>query len=242
MASPLHTEDTFFNGLIRVKQNAAGYRFSIDAVILAWHVAPAADAKIIDIGTGCGIIPLILAHRYRTISITGLEVQPQLVALARENVACNGLSHRITIHCQDINKTAAEIPAGEADLVICNPPFRKACTGRISLNPERAIARHEIKTTLADIIAAAGKMLKRSGEVAVIYPATRLADMIIAMRQGGIEPKLLRMIHSRPHDPAKLVLLKGNKKGRPGISVPSPMIIYDDDGAYTPEAQKMFQP
>lgn len=242
MAAAFHTEDTFLDGRIRVKQNEKGYRFSLDAVILAWHVVPAANARIVDIGTGCGIIPLILAYRHQTVTIDGLEIQPQLADLARVNVASNNMAHRITIHCHDIAQAATKIPSGKIDLVTCNPPFRKDSAGRISPNSERAIARHEIKTTLAEIIAGAGKMLRTAGELAVIYPAARLADMISELRQAGIEPKLLRMIHSRERSPAKMFLIKGNKNGRPGITIPPPLIIYEEDGTYTPEARRIFEP
>jgi tRNA1Val (adenine37-N6)-methyltransferase len=242
LAATLYTEDTFLDGRIRVKQHSDGYRFSLDAVILAWHVAPAAGARILDFGTGCGIIPLILAYRHPTVTIDGLEIQPQLAALARENVISNNMTHCITIHCEDIAQAATRIPAGQTDLIVCNPPFRKSATGRVNPNRERAIARHEIQTTLADIVAAAKKMLRPSGEFAAVYPASRLADIVNALRQAGIEPKLLRMIHSRTRDPAKLFLIKSSKNGRPGVAIPSPLIIYHDDGSYTPEARKMFAP
>ena len=239
---PKYTEDTFFGGRVHIKQNADGYRFSLDAVILAWHVVPAAGAKILDIGTGCGIIPIILAYRHREITINGLEIQPQLAALARENVAVNGMEDRITIICEDIDQAASRMPAGQNDLVICNPPFRKAAAGRINPNPERAIARHEIKTNLTEIITAAGRLLRTSGDFMAVYSATRLTDIVSALRQGKIEPKELRMIHSRAKDPAKLILIKGKKNGRPGIAVPAPLIIYNEDGTYTDEAKKMFEP
>ncbi|MEW6077015.1 MAG: methyltransferase [Thermodesulfobacteriota bacterium] len=242
MAATQFTEDTFFDGRIRVKQNARGYRFSIDAVILAWHIFPAANARIVDIGTGCGIIPLILAYRHRAVTIDALEIQPQLAALAIENVIGNHLEHRITVCCEDINQAAAKMPIGKYDLVVCNPPFRKSSTGRINPDPERAIARHEIAMTLAEATAAAGRLLRTYGEFAAVYPASRLVDMVARMRLDSIEPKMIRMIHSRTGDPAKLFIIKGGKKSRPGITIPPPLIIYHDDGTYTPEAQKMFAP
>lgn len=237
-----YTEDAFFDGRLRVRQNADGYRFSLDAVILAWHITPPTGAKIVDIGTGCGIIPLILAYRHKSITVEGLEIQPRLAALARENVAVNGMEQRIDIVCADITQAASRMPAGQTDQVICNPPFRKTTDGRINPNPERAIARHEIKTTLTEIVTAAGRLLRTSGDFVAVYSATRLTDIVSALRQGKIEPKELRMIHSRANDPAKLLLIKGRKNGRPGIAVPAPMIIYNDDGSYTAEAKKMFEP
>lgn len=242
MATSLYTQDTFLDGRIRVKQNTDGYRFSLDAVILAWHVRPAVNASVVDIGTGCGIIPLILAYRHKNISIEGVEIQPQLAALARENVTSNNMTNCINIHCEDIAHAVTKMPAGKIDLVTCNPPFRKSAAGRVSPDPERAIARHEIKTTLAEIIAATRKLLKPQGEFAAVYPATRMTDIITAMRQADIEPKVLRMIHSRTGDPAKLFLIKGKKNGHTGITIPAPLIVYHDDGSYTAEAREMFQP
>lgn len=237
-----YTDDTFLDGRIRVKQNAAGYRFSLDAVILAGHVVPNPGASVVDIGTGCGIIPLILAYRYPAIRIQGLEIQPPLAELAKENVKRNNMEARITIQCDDAARAAANMPAGRIDLVTCNPPFRQAASGRINPHPERAIARHEIKITLTGITAVAAKLLRPSGEFATIYPAARLTDLVTTLRQAGIEPKLLRMIHSRARDPAKLVLLKGYKNGRPGLAIPAPLIIYHDDRTYTSEILKMFAP
>ena len=175
-----------------------------------------------------------------TNSPAGFSILP--AALASETVFQNGLSDRITIHCQDIRNIGAEALSGAADMVICNPPFRKCETGRVSPNSERAIARHEISTTPDEILAAAGRMLKPAGEFVVIYPVSRLMDIVFTMRRSGIEPVLLRMIHSRIDDSAKLILLKGHRKSRAGISVLPPLIIYCSDGTYTEEAGKMFQP
>lgn len=242
MSSDRYTEDTFFDGRLRVRQNAEGYRFSLDAVILARHAAPTAGAKVVDIGTGCGIIPLILAYRNRSVTITGLEIQPRLAELAEKNAADNDMSDRITIVCADITLAAAKMKVGETDLVICNPPFRRITDGRINPDPERAIARHEIKATLDEIVTAAARLLRTGGDFLAVYSATRLADILTALRRGRIEPKEVRLIHSRTNDPAKLLLVKGKKNGRPGLIIPAPLIIYQDDGAYTAEAKKMFEP
>lgn len=234
------TQDTFFNGRLHVKQAADGYRFSVDAVILAWHIIPAPGAVIVDLGTGCGIIPLILAYRHPSISVTGIEIQPQLAQIAADNTAANHMADRIKIVCADIRNPKGCLPAGRADIVVCNPPFRQADSGRINPHEERAIARHELTVTLKDILAAAKGALRTSGEFVAIYPASRVTDMISAMREAGIEPKLLRTIHSRQDEEARLILVKGVRNGRPGATIAPPLVLYDAESRYTPEIERMF--
>ena len=241
MTRPL-TQDTFFNGKVCVRQTADGYRFSIDAVILAWHITPAPGARVVDLGTGCGIIPLILAFRHPSVSITGIEIQPQLAQIATENAAANQMADRVSIVCADIRNADDHLPAGTADIVVCNPPFRKVDAGRINPDEERAIARHELAVTLKDILAAVKRALRTAGEFAAIYPAFRAPDMICAMREAGIEPKLVRAIHSRQHEEARLVLIKGTRNGRPGAVIPAPLVIYEAENRYTPEVERMFLP
>jgi tRNA1Val (adenine37-N6)-methyltransferase len=236
------TKDTFFNGRIQVAQAAGGYRFSIDAVILAWHITPAPGAGVVDLGTGCGIIPLILAYRHPSIAVTGIEIQPQMAQLAADNAAANHMADRVKIVCADIRNSKSHLPAGQADIVACNPPFRQADAGRINPHEERAIARHELAVTLKDILATAKRVLRTSGEFVAIYPASRLVDMISAMREAGIEPKLLRAIHSRGEEEARLILVKGTRNGRPGTAISPPLVIYDAENRYTPEVERMFLP
>ncbi len=236
------TVDHFLNEKIRVCQDADGYRFSVDAVILAWHVFPSSGAKIIDLGTGCGIIPLILAYRYPSVSITGIELQPRLAELASENVKANGFEDRIKIINADIKDTHRHLPRGKADIVVCNPPFIKADSGRINPHPERAVARHELAITLGDIVAQAKRLLSVHGEFTAIYPAFRLPDLITAMRESSIEPKLMRTVHSRNKEGATLVVLKGVRNGRAGLTIEKPLVLYKENGEYTAEANKMFMP
>ncbi|MDY6824743.1 MAG: tRNA1(Val) (adenine(37)-N6)-methyltransferase [Thermodesulfobacteriota bacterium] len=236
------TADRFFNGRIHVNQPPDGYRFSLDAPLLAAHVSPAPGARVVDLGTGCGIIPLLLAHRHSSIFIAGVELQARLANLAGENVRANNMEDRIGIARADINTLGHGQTAGRVDLVICNPPFRKAGDGRVNPDPERAVARHEVTITLEGIIAAAKRLLRVAGEFAIIYPAVRVIDLVTAMRAAAIEPKRLRMVHSRQTDTAKLVIVKGIKNGRPGATIEPPLVIYEAAGRqYTPEAESMMQ-
>jgi tRNA1Val (adenine37-N6)-methyltransferase len=236
------TTDSFFNGCIQVKQNRTGYRFSIDAVLLAWFADPSPDDTILDLGTGCGIIPMILAYRYPKVKIYGIEVQEELADIANLNIRGNGMEDRITILCRDIKTIKHEDISGPVDLAISNPPFRKSKSGRINPNEQRAIARHEIKMTLFDVVETARRMLKPSGRFVIIYPAERMTDILTQMRASGIEPKSIRMISSGKNTEAKMIVVEGKKGGRSGLKIGSPLIIYQENGSYSDEIEKIFKP
>ncbi len=236
------TTDTFFNGRIQVKQNLSGYRFSIDAVILAWHARPQTNDTVVDLGTGCGIIPLILAYRHPGIKIYGIEVQKGLADIAALNVAENFLEDRIRIHCTDMRTLKHDMVSGPVDLIVSNPPYRKTESGRINPDQQRAVARHEIEVTLYDVVETCRRMLRVSGRCVMIYTAERLTDILTHMRSAGIEPKSIRMIHSGQLTAAKLILIEGKKGGRPGLKIGPPLIIYREDGSYSDEVEEMFMP
>jgi tRNA1Val (adenine37-N6)-methyltransferase len=237
-----YTTDTFFNGLIRVKQSRGGYRFSLDAVVLAHHAVPHSREKVLDLGTGCGIIPLILAYRQPHTDIYGVEVQTELAELAATNVRENQLQNRITVFCADMKLLRPAMTAGPVDLVVCNPPFRRRGSGRINPDAQRAVARHEIKAKLGDIIQTSYRMLRTAGRLVLIYTAGRLTDILCRMRSDGIEPKFIRMIHSRQDTEAALILIEGVKGGRPDLKIAPPLIIYDKNNNYTDEVELMFRP
>jgi len=236
------TVDTVFDGRLRVKQMRQGYRFSIDAVLLAHFAGPLKTETVLDLGTGCGIIPLILAFRYRQIVVHGVELQPLLAAIAGRNAVDNGLAERVRIHALDMKQVSPFLTSGPVDLVVCNPPFHPVCNGRINPNTQRAIARHEIGITLFELVETAERMLLDGGRFAAVYPVGRMDDMLLEMRREGLEPRRLRLIHPKEKSPAKLFLVEGIKGGREALEVPPPLVLYQADGAYTPEAAAMFLP
>lgn len=234
--------DTFFNGRIFVKQDKKGYRFSIDAVLLADFSEIRPPSTIVDLGTGCGILPLILAHRNPGTQFWGIEIQPALADIAMENVMENGMEKRIQILCQDMKTITCDMVSGPVDSVISNPPYRKADTGRINPNSQRAVARHEITIKLEEMLTIVGKILRTTGKFYTIYPSDRTVDLLFGMRQAGIEPKRMRTVHSIKGGEARLVLVEGAKGGRPGLKILDPLIIYKDQDHYTDEVEKMFRP
>jgi tRNA1Val (adenine37-N6)-methyltransferase len=237
-----YTTDTFFNGRIQVKQDRGGYRFSIDAILLASQAAPRSEDKVVDLGTGCGIISLILAYRHPGSTIYAVEVQDELARLADANVKDNQLQDRISVLATDMKSLMPEMTAGPVDLVVCNPPYRRPNSGRINPNQQRAIARHELKADLQDVIACTRLILKTAGRFLTIYTAERTADILCQMRTDGLEPKYIRTIHSDAHSEAKLVLVEATKGGKPGLKIAPPLILYQENGDYTDEVQRMFEP
>ena len=236
------TTDTFFNGQLKVRQNRQGYRFSIDAVILANQARPKPGERILDLGSGCGIIPLIVAFRYPANLVYGVEVQQDLADLAHLNVRHNQMEDRVQIFHQDMKTITQAQFSGSMDMVLSNPPYWRADSGRINPHAQRAVARHEIKVVLLDVLKVANAMLKTSGRFVAIYPSERLADLLISMRDCRLEPKILRFIHSKCDSDAKLMIVEAIKKGNPGLRVYPSLIIYRSDGTYTEEVASMFEP
>ena len=234
------TEDAFFDGAITVRQQRYGYRFSIDSILLAGHVQPKYGDRVVDLGTGCGIIPLILGFRNPNIRIYGIEIQKELADLAAMNVSLNHMENQIEILCNDLkelNNGPVKLPV---DLIVCNPPYRRTESGRINPSRQKAVARHEIKVTLKDIMTAARRILKVSGRLIMVYRSIRMTDLLFQMRSFDIEPKWIRMVHSFQGDSAKMILVKGIKGAGAEIEIAAPLYIYNRDGTYTKEAEKML--
>ncbi len=236
------THDTFLNGSIQVTQPNTGYRYSIDAVLLAAAVQPKTGESVVDLGTGCAIISLILAYRYPDIRIWAVELQETLVALARSNVAANQFQDRIAVIKEDVRQLSAERVAGPVDWVVSNPPFYPAGSGRINPNDQKAMARHEICLDLVDLLKTARRLLRTGGQFAVIYPSERTVALLSQMRTMGIEPKWMQTVQSTQEDSAKLVMVKGVMAGNPGLKMEPPLVIYQSDGTYTEAVRAIMAP
>ncbi|MCF8110855.1 MAG: tRNA1(Val) (adenine(37)-N6)-methyltransferase [Desulfobacteraceae bacterium] len=237
------SHDTFFNGQISLKQPLNGYRFSIDAVILGNLADVKPGGKILDLGTGCGVIPLIICFRHPdTDMVFGAEIQEELAQIAKQNAADNNLQDKITILHTDIKKITPADTGGKVESVLCNPPHFTEKSGRINPDSQRAVARHEIAMTLSDLASAASRMLVPGGGLTVIYPCERLADLLETMRRNQIEPKKIRMIHPAPETPARKVLACGIKGKNPGLSIAPPLYIRTDPDHYSQEVDAMFRP
>jgi tRNA1Val (adenine37-N6)-methyltransferase len=235
------TLDTLFEGSLKIFQHREGYRFSIDALLVAHFCSPRPKDRIIDLGTGCGIIPLILAYRRQEIEIIGVELQPPLAALARRNVALNGFSRRIQILETDLKDIRSPGNQEAFDLVLSNPPYYEVETGRINPEPEKAAARHEVYAKLEDLLLTASHLLSKKGRLVMIFPASRASDLIRRLGQRRMEPKRLQFVHSRAIDAARFILIEARKEGQPHVEISPPLFLYDDRGNYTPGALEVFR-
>lgn len=223
---PDETLDEFLDGRLRLIQSARGYRFSIDAVLLSQFVTIKPRDVVVDLGAGCGIISLILLLEKPVGYVIALEIQKHLVDQAVRNAALNGFMDRMGVLLGDLR----QVPLGRsiADVVVCNPPYRRPGSGRVNPDFERAIARHEIMASLNDILSAANSVLKPKGRVAVIYPAGRLVDLIVRMRAFDFEPKRMQVVYPSMEEESKLVLVEGSRAGKGGVKVLPPLIDQGD--------------
>lgn len=235
------THDSLFGGRLQVAQPRTGYRFSIDAVILAQSVNPIPGERILDLGTGCGIVPMILALRSQETHITGVEVQPVLAEIARANVAANAMQNRVRILEMDMQRLEVKSIGGRVKRVVSNPPYRKAASGRINPDSQRAVARHEISITAAQVIETAERLLAVGGRLNMIHTAERLPELFTRLQRSDLEPKFLRTIHSGQGTVAYRILMTAVKGGRPGVRIAPPLVIYKNRGQYTDEVQQMFE-
>jgi tRNA1Val (adenine37-N6)-methyltransferase len=213
--------DTFLDGDLRIIQSRHGYRFSVDALFLAEFVSITPEDVVVDLGAGCGIISLFLANKREAGYIVGLELQEELTSQAKRNAVLNELEERIAILQGDLR--ALPLASRCADVVVCNPPYRKARSGRINPDPCKAIARHEIAMTLVDILAAGKTLLRSGGRLALIYPANRLTEVFSRMRSQDLEPKRLQVIFPDSASHAKLTMIEGRLGGKSGLKILPPI-------------------
>jgi tRNA1Val (adenine37-N6)-methyltransferase len=237
---PDETLDTLFERRLRFYQSRSGYRFSLDAVLLAHFVAIKERDHAVDLGTGNGAVALMLAYLHPGCRITGIEIQPAMVERARRNVALNGMAERVSILSGDVRVLATLPEAGSFDAVVCNPPYRSPQSGRVSPHPEKRIARHEFEAALGHFLRAGNVLLTRRGRLALVYPAFRAVDALAAMRDAGVEPRRLRMVHSARRSEASLVMVEGVKGGKSELVVEAPLIIYDAPRQYSAEVAAML--
>lgn len=234
------TMDTLFNGRIKLFQSRRGYRFTLDAVLLAHFIHAKPRDRIVDLGAGNGAISLMLAYLNPSAPITGVEIQPAMIQRARRNVFLNGLEKRIKIIARDVRAIAGLAQPESFDVAVCNPPYRAPLSGRVSPNAEKRIARHEFAGALEHFVGAGGYLLAQKGRMALVYPAFRSVDLLTVMRAAGVEPKRIRMVHSSSASEASLVLAEGVKGGNGGITVEPPLIVYDEQRRYAGKVAEML--
>jgi tRNA1Val (adenine37-N6)-methyltransferase len=223
---PDESIDEFMDGRLRLIQSRKGYRFSIDAILLSEFVTAKAGDVVVDLGTGCGIIALILLLTRRVRYVCGLEIQRDMAHQALRNALLNGFAHKMGVVIGDIKHPP--ITPFSTDVVVCNPPYRQVHSGRINPDSQRAIARHEMLASLDDILHTSKRLLKAKGRLAMIYPAVRLADMLVRMKSFDLAPKRVRLVYPSVESEAKLVMVEASSGGRGGLEVLPPLIDQGD--------------
>jgi tRNA1Val (adenine37-N6)-methyltransferase len=222
---PDETLDSFFDRTLHILQKKKGYRFSVDAVLLSRFVTIRKDERVVDLGTGCGILPLFLSLTTRARSFTGIEVQKDLAEIAGKNVLLNRLSDRVTILCEDFRQLRQVYPSGAFEVVISNPPYRKSRSGRLNPSAEKAVARHEIMGTLHDLVSTAAYLLPAKGRFYLIYPASRAVDLVVELRAASLEPKRIQYVHPRAGEEARFILVESLKSTGIEVKVMPPLIL-----------------
>lgn len=230
------TLDAIFDGRIKIFQSRIGYRFSLDALLLADFTRVKRGETVVDLGAGNGVVSLILAERCPTARCLGVELQDGMVERARKNVRLNDLQDRVEIVKGDVRAIERAARPEIFDVAVTNPPFRRSASGRMSAGAEQRIARHETEGVLVDFLRAAAYLLGAKGRLTVVYPAVRSIDVLASMRDSDIEPKRIRLVHAFVNTEATLILAEGVKGGRAGADILAPLIVYKRAKEYTDEA------
>ena len=225
---------------IKLFQSKKGYRFSIDAVLLEQFISARHSSKGIELGTGSGVISILLAKRLSNIQIKAVELQKTLADRAKRNVKLNGLEDRIEIIHMDIKELKEIYATNSFNFVYTNPPFRKPKTGRMSIDRERAIARHEIEISLQELISTTSHLLKHSGRFYLIYHPFRLVELISFLKDSRLEPKRMRFVHSREGDEAKMVMIEAAKGSGTWLKIDPPLYLYEKGKTYSREVLEML--
>ena len=227
---------------LQLPQARDGYRFSLDPLLLCAFAEIDRHARVVDLGTGSGIIPQLLARAGKGREWVGLELQAAMAERARRSVNLNGLAGRVEITVGDVRALPADWAAGRFDVVVSNPPYRPPTRGRVAPGAERGLARFELAGDLNDFLRAAAFLVKNGGKVYLVHLAERLAELLDGMRTYRLEPKRLRLVHSRAGEAAKLVLVEGRMNRRPGVVVEAPLYLYraGEGRDYTSEALEML--
>lgn len=232
-------DDLQYKGL-KLLQKKDGFCFGVDAVLLSHFAQVAKDSTVIDLGTGTGIIAVLLAGKREPRKVIGLEIQPEIAEMAARSVKLNGLEDKVEIVQGDIKDAVKLFGASSFDAVVSNPPYMEKGGGLLNPADTKAIARHEILCTLEDVVSAAARLLKPGGRFYMVHRPQRLADIICQMRSHTIEPKYLRLIHPSPGKKPNLLLISGTRNGNPELVVQEPLYIYDSEGHYSREIDQIY--
>ncbi len=224
----------------RIIQNSSGFCFGMDAVLLSGFASVKAGEMAVDLGTGTGIIPILLEARYQGIHYTGLEIQEEMAEMARRSVALNHLEDKINIVTGDIKEASCLFGAASFDVVTSNPPYMNDAHGLKNPDMPKAIARHEVLCTLDDVTREAARLLRPGGRFYMVHRPHRLIEIISALKNYRLEPKRMKMVHPFVEKEANMVLIEAVRGGKSMIKVEAPVIVYKEPGVYTDEIYTIY--
>ncbi len=217
------------NEQITLIQKKEGLTFGTDAFLLASYIKPRPSGKAVELGTGTGIVSLLLAARSRFATVYAVEIQEAFASLAMRNVICNNMEDRVKIICGDATKLTAQDIGGEADVVFSNPPYMKTDSGKRNDSDYKYIARHEVCGGIEDFCSSAARLLKHGGLFYAVWRPDRLTDLICAMRNSRLEPKTMTLVQADSGSTPSMMLVCAKKGAASGITVTPPLLLYDGD-------------
>ena len=221
-------------------QDTRRFCFGMDAVLLSGFARVKDGARVLDLGTGTGIIPILLSATTGASHLTGLEIQEDSADMAWRSVRLNGLETKISIVTGDIKEAGSLFDAASFDVITCNPPYMTAQHGLTNTEDAKAIARHEILCTLEDVIAQTAKLLKPGGNFYMVHRPFRLAEIIVLLRTYKLEPKRMQLVHPFVDKEPNMVLIEANRGGKPRMTVEKPLIVYREPGVYMEEIYEIY--
>lgn len=231
-------DDLQLKGL-KIIQNTEGFCFGMDAVLLANFATVKRGAKVADLGTGTGIIPILISGKSRAEIIYGVEIQEEVYEMACRSVEMNGISDRVNIINADIKNIEDSLGKNSFSVVTSNPPYMHA-DGVKNPDDRKMISRHEVKCNLDDVVRAASLLLQERGKFYMVHRPTRLIDIITAGRKYRMEPKVMRFVHPRYGKAPNMILVEFVKGGKPDLKIMDPLYVYNEDGSYTEEINEIY--
>ena len=214
------------NEHLRLIQKTHGLTFGTDAYLLAAYVRPQKNGRAVDLGSGTGILPLLLVAREKIQAVHAVEIQPAFAELIERNAALNGFADRIHPLCKDVRDITSADLGGEVDLVVSNPPYMRTNAGKKNAWDEKYIARHEVFGTVADFCTAAGRLLRYGGRFVSVLRPDRLPDLVDALRKAGMEPKRMTFVYADATAEPCTVLTEAVKGAAPDLRVTPPLLLY----------------
>lgn len=233
-------DDLELNNL-KVIQNTKGFCFGIDSILLSDYAKNLkVGSKVIDIGTGTGIIGILLCEKSKLSHITGVEIQKEVADMAQRSIELNNLQEKFNVLNINIKDVFEFIDPNTIDCIVTNPPYMKLNSGAQNIEEKKLISRHEIECNLEDIIKISYRLLKNKGEFYMVHRMDRLVDILYLLRNYKLEPKQIRFVSSKQNTSPNLVLIRCVKDGGKALKIDSPLIIYNDNGTYTDEILKIY--